>query len=191
MQAVGVGRQAAVHPCRLTLQSISGDAPNKSKEKQMKRFLLAALIGLLIGALAFAAGTDVKGQIGTQDLNLDTDGAVHGTFQRRTSTGGSITLDKFDGNRLPWSLDYTRSIRPLNILGNDCGSISGYKDLTGPGPGSITGFNIPLYLTEYLSVYDAITAWEDVRKHGAVGDNTADDTTKIQAAHEAAPYGIV
>ena len=82
----------------------------------MKRFFLAALMGLLIGNLAFAASTDVKSQIGTQDLKLDDDGTAHGTFTRRTSTGGLLTLDKIDGNQIPWSLDYSRTIRPGDII---------------------------------------------------------------------------
>ena len=82
----------------------------------MKRFFLAALMGLLIGNLAFAASTDVKSQIGVQDLKLDDDGTAHGTFTRRTSTGGLLTLDKIDGNQIPWSLDYSRTIRPGDII---------------------------------------------------------------------------
>ncbi len=80
----------------------------------MRRFLLASLMGMLISTLAF--GVDIKSQIGTQDLNMDADGAAHGTFQRRTSTGGTITLDKIDGNQIPWSNAYTRTIRPADLI---------------------------------------------------------------------------
>jgi hypothetical protein len=59
------------------------------------------------------------------------------------------------------------------------------KSLTGDGTGSITGFNIPLYLSNSLSVYDAITAQTDVRKYlpsGFVTDASIDYATYIQQA---------
>jgi hypothetical protein len=55
--------------------------------------------------------------------------------------------------------------RALLIQHNDNGV---HTDIAGDGTKSITGFNIPLYLTQYLSMYDAITAWKDVRAYGNI-----------------------
>ena len=112
------------------------------------------------------------------------------------STSGTATLKRWIALLLVLGLLPTASVLAGRVAGgfqsiDVTDNVVVGDSVIGSGTGSITGFNIPLYLTEYLSVYDAITAWEDVRKHGAVGDNTADDTTKIQAAHDAAPYGIV
>jgi hypothetical protein len=123
----------------------------------MRRFLLASLIGVLIGQLAFAAGTEVKSYIGAQDLNLDLDGAAHGTFLRRSSTGGTITLDRIDGNQIPWSLDYSRTIRPKGITGNSTGAIQGYSF----GSASYTD-------NGYFRDIKARGPWVDVRAYGAV-----------------------
>ena len=60
-----------------------------------------------------------------------------------------------------------------------------FSDITGPGTGSITGFNIPLYLSDYLSVYDALTAWVDVRAYGAVNN------TNMQTAIDANPGAVI
>jgi hypothetical protein len=63
------------------------------------------------------------------------------------------------------------------------------KSLTGDGSDSITGFNIPLYITQYLSLLDAVTAWEDVRKYlpvSYVTDGSVDYSTQIQEAATAA-----
>lgn len=121
----------------------------------MKRFFLAALIGMLIGNLAFSASTDVKSQIGVQDLKLDDDGAAHGTFQRRTSTGGLLTLDKIDGNQIPWSLDYSRTIRPGDIITR--------------GPRTDLRSYLPTnYVTDGSVSYDAqIHSWVDNAAVGA------------------------
>jgi hypothetical protein len=63
------------------------------------------------------------------------------------------------------------------------------KSLTGDGTGSITGFNIPLYVSASLSLLDAVTAWVDVRAFGTIvlgagasgAQKTANSNT-IQAA---------
>jgi len=120
----------------------------------MKKFFLASLMGMLISSLAF--GVDIKSQIGTQDLNMDTDGAAHGTFQRRTSTGGTITLDKIDGNQIPWSLDYLRTIRPHDITGHSA------------SPGVIENFTLgSAGYTDNVRANDLITKgpWVDVRAY--------------------------
>jgi hypothetical protein len=67
--------------------------------------------------------------------------------------------------------------RALLIQHNDNGV---HTDIAGDGTKSITGFNIPLYLTQYLSVYDAIVPYYDVRFSGATGDGTTDDTAAVQ-----------
>lgn len=142
----------------------------------MKRFFLASLMGLLIGQLAFGASSDVKSQIGVQDLKLDDDGAAHGTFQRRTSTGGLLTLDKIDGNQIPWSLDYSRTIRPGGITGNSS------------SPGRIQNYNFgSASYTDNGYFADIIVGgpWVDVRKHGtglSTTNGTDNWTTAIQTA---------
>jgi hypothetical protein len=49
------------------------------------------------------------------------------------------------------------------------------KSLTGDGTGSITGFNIPLYVSASLSLLDAITAVVDVRAYKTGGTGTSID----------------
>jgi hypothetical protein len=67
------------------------------------------------------------------------------------------------------------------------------KNITGNSTGTISGFNIPLTLMGDLSVYDALTAWVDVRAYmdGQSGrptlaawqaDNTIDVAASIRAA---------
>ena len=147
--------------------------------KSFRRFLLASLMGMLISSLAF--GVDIKSQIGTQDLNVDTDGAAHGTFQRRTSTGGTITLDKIDGNQIPWSLDYSRTIRPGNITGNSTGRIQNYSI----GSASYTD-------NGYFG--DLITRgpWVDVRAYlpaGFVTDGSVDYSAQVSTTINALAAG--
>ena len=88
-----------------------------------------------------------------------------------TSSGGHM------GGKLPRYYDNNAFADNLALFG---------KSLTGDGSGSITGFNIPLYISQYLSVYDALTAWEDVRKYGAIGDNTTDSAPSFQNAIDTA-----
>lgn len=102
----------------------------------MKRLLLAVLMGLLVGTCALA--TDYKSLIGVQDINWGT-----GTFDRKTSTGSTITLDKVDSSKVPlksapnyyvddlfdgaWGL----TIYPSTITGSGAGTISGFSSITG------------------------------------------------------------
>ena len=141
----------------------------------MKRFLLASLIGMMISSLAF--GVDIKSQIGREDINLGT-----GTFQRRTSTGGTIQLHKVDGSAIP---DGTISSSALS------GSGDNLTYLRGDG----TWFQLPRYFStdafsDNTTLYgnDLIVKgpWVDVRAYGAVGDwdgsTGTDSTSAIQAA---------
>ena len=56
---------------------------------------LKKLIFLLLLIPAIAIGVDFSGQIGLEDLNLGT-----GTFTRRTSTGGTVTLTQINGTNI-------------------------------------------------------------------------------------------
>ena len=127
----------------------------------MRRFLLASLMGMLISSLAF--GVDIKSQIGVEDINFGT-----GTFQRRTSTGGSITLNKVDGAAIP---DGTIT-RPKLDWGSGSTQLPRYYDNNA--------------FSDNLTFHgnDLITRgpWVDVRAFGAVGDGVTDDTAAIQAA---------
>lgn len=136
--------------------------------------LLAAFI--ICASLTAAYSTDVKSLIGLQDLQLDSDNQSHGTFQRRISTSGTITLDKIDGNGIPWSNAYTRTIRPLNITGNGAGTITGYiismdnVSITGGtidntvigGTTSAAGTFSSLTATSDATIPDAITMGSNV-----------------------------
>ena len=146
----------------------------------MKRFLLASLMGMLIANLAF--GVDIKSQIGTQDLAVDTDGTAHGTFTRRTSTGGTITLDKIDGNQIPWSNSYSRTIRPGSITGNSTGRIQGFS--FGSSSYTDNGYFGAVYDNNVVNVKDP--------RYGADNTGVADSTAAFAAAAAAVPpYGTV
>lgn len=123
----------------------------------IKRFFYSFLIATLISSLAI--GAEVR-KLGSNDLELHV--TDNGPAETTVSAGGK-TVSKISGGNFVWDNSYTRTIRPLNVTGN--------------GSGTISGFSIPLYLTETLSMYDAITAWTDVRAYGVVGDGTTDDTT--------------
>jgi len=56
----------------------------------MKKYIL-----LLLLIPAIALGVDFSGKIGLEDLNLGT-----GTFTRRTSTGGTVTLTQINGTNI-------------------------------------------------------------------------------------------
>lgn len=139
----------------------------------MRKYLLAALMGLLIGQFAFGAGSDVKSTIGKEDINLtQTDGGAPETFTRRTSTGGTINVEKLEGNDIPWSNAYTRTIRPKNVTGDNTGRLSGFSI----GSASYTD-------NGYFGDVIARGPWVDVRAgFGGTFDNVADDKAAIQAA---------
>jgi hypothetical protein len=65
------------------------------------------------------------------------------------------------------------------------GAVTRITSIAGDGTGSITGFNIPLYVTQSLSLLDAVTAWVDVRAYGAKGDGVTDSATAIDSAMNA------
>lgn len=93
------------------------------------------ILAYLIGALTFGvwgyADTITKGLIGKEDIDLtQTDNSTTETFNRATSTGATIALTKLEGNHIPWSSLYTRTIRPKTITGNSSGAISGYTTIT-------------------------------------------------------------
>lgn len=123
------------------------------------------------------SGTDTKSLIGLQDLQVDTDNNGHGTFQRKISTSGSITLDKIDGNGIPWSNAYTRTIRPVSVAGNSTGAITGYDF------GSDTGFSDNGYFNDIIAKGPVL----DVRAYGADTTGAASSTAAIQAAIDALP----
>ena len=159
----------------------------------MKRFFLASLMGMLICSLAF--GVDIKSQIGTQDLNMDADGAAHGTFQRRTSTGGTITLDKIDGNQIPWSNAGTGTIRPKHIIGPGTGNQSGFDNGTFTGTLSAPKIGNASY-TDNGSFGDLITRgpWVDVRAgYGtslkATCNGVTEDNVALQSIIDNVPNG--
>lgn len=88
---------------------------------------LVVLILALLGRWAFSTSTVTKGLAGMEDLYfLSADNVPSETFSRATSTGGTITLTKINGSRIPWDNSYTRTIRPLHIIGNGLGTIEGF-----------------------------------------------------------------
>ena len=152
----------------------------------MRCFLLASLMGMLIGQLAFGASTDVKSTIGGNDLNLtQTDGAAQETFVRRTSTGGTVNVNKIDGNDIPWTNEYTRTIRPGGITGNSS------------SPGRIQNYNFgSASFTDNGYLGDLITKgpWVDVRAgYGtstkAVCDGVTDDGAALNSIIDNVPNG--
>jgi hypothetical protein len=90
---------------------------------------------LLLFTVVVGIGADVitKGLIGKEDIYWGTDGAAPQTFSRATSTGATITLTRVNGSQIPWDNSYTRTIRPLSVVGNGTGSISGFLNITAAG----------------------------------------------------------
>lgn len=81
-----------------------------------------------------------------------------------------------------------------NIYGDNTSELTGIKGVTGNSTGSITGFSIPLYVTNSLSVYDALTSWVDVRTYlpvGFVKDNSVVYTSQVQNAINAVDNDLV
>lgn len=122
----------------------------------MKRFLLASLMGMLIGQLAF--GADIKGQIGADDIKRG-----EGTFTRRTSTGGTITLDKLNAGNLP--VNYGTA--------NDSYASTG---------------TVPFSVNDALSTWVDVRAYRAVGDNTA--DDTEEIQAAIDAV-EAVGYGII
>lgn len=125
----------------------------------MRRFLALLMVGLFyLSTLSW--GAEVR-KLGSNDLSW---GVYNTTW---TSPGGkSVTY-------LPRYYDNNAWSDNLNLFG---------LSLTGDGTGSITGFNVPLYLSNFLSVHDALTHVTDVRYYGALVDGTTDDSEAFQDA---------
>ena len=128
----------------------------------MKRLFYSLIIGALVSTLAL--GAEVR-KLGEYDLSW----GPYGTTW--TSPAGKVV------RYIPRYFDNNAFADNTNLFG---------KSLTGDGTGSITGFNIPLYVSQYLSVLDSITVVEDVRKYGAVGDNATDCLAAFNLAKAAA-----
>lgn len=89
-------------------------------------YLTALLLGALFVSTAF--GVDYRSLIGREDINLThTDNGAQETYTRRTSTGGSVSLNKLEGNAIPWSNAYTRTVRPKSVSGDNTGTVTGYR----------------------------------------------------------------
>jgi len=132
----------------------------------MKRLFYSIIIGALVSTLAL--GAEVR-KLGEYDLSWGPFGTTW------TSPAGK------EVRYLPRYFDNNAFADNTNLYG---------KSLTGDGTGSITGFNIPLYLSNFLSIYDALTAsWEDARMKGAMFDNSVDSSSLLQASINALDNG--
>jgi len=100
----------------------------------MKRLFYSIIIGALVSTLAI--GAEVR-KLGEYDLSWGPFGTTW------TSPAGKVV------RYLPRYFDNNAFADNLALYG---------KSLTGDGSGSITGFNIPLYISQYLSVLDAVNA---------------------------------
>jgi len=126
----------------------------------MKRLFYSIIIGALVSTLAI--GAEVR-KLGEYDLSWGPFGTTW------TSPAGKVV------RYLPRYFDNNAFADNLALHG---------KSLTGDGSGSITGFNIPLYVSQYLSVLDAVTARKDIRYYGADPTGVIDSTTAIQTAFD-------
>jgi len=91
----------------------------------MKKLAILLVVMTIALTGAFATDTITKGLIGKEDIYMGTDNVPAQTFTRATSTGSTITLTRLNGSQIPWDNSYTRTIRPLNVIGNGTGTISG------------------------------------------------------------------
>lgn len=132
--------------------------------KNWKIYLLSVIVAFCLAAAGLNAATITKGLIGKEDINLtQTDNAAVETFTRATSTGGTLVLTKLSGGSFPWDNTYTRTIRPLHIVG------------------SVTTSTITNWLSATITnITSSGTA--------SLGTLTVSGTATVSGAHSAASY---
>src|SRR3989304_2888910 len=78
----------------------------------LKRLSLIGLF-LILFAYCFPVVAAELRKLGTNDMEM---GQTDGGAQEYVTSPGGATVTKWDGNDIPWTNEYTRTIRPGDII---------------------------------------------------------------------------